>query len=479
MSKIPLLYQKMLTFRTYIKELTVSPDYRQGNVFNPFYDMSKTVTDEVTKQLKKDKKLDGMKLPWKFKSISSKNAPRGRTQYLVYNNRSGYYFRICDTDDVETEYYIRVSKSEATGHYGMAKRKNSTASSDINELMSLYFLKYNTDKAGTEKEAQTWLDSIQKTNGDTGIVKADVTKITYTLLRELIDKDETPLKDIQIGWHNAREVEKDGNTSRNIVSYHSVPRNKPSDIPKSNPSDIILYLGDGVYTGYSNKASAGKDSTPKFNTNVSAFYKQREKKDVSQLAAIRGILDSSWRHAESLVTGTHATKALKELSSVVISADYTESNLKSEFADLGRAFIDDGLNFFADDFYYPYRNHFITKFSEHLENADNLSYFLQTISLYTFATGGTPCPYKLLVGSTTGSTIKDVSSDDTLKLILTANSKLYENISTDYDGKKQSFKITFTIQDKTVTIPVTCRTRTTGGWQGKALYIETPGVKVS
>ena len=171
--------------------------------------MAKTITDEVTKQLKKDKKLDGMKLPWKFKSISSKNAPRGRTQYLVYNNRSGYYFRICDTDDVETEYYIRVSKSEATGHYGMAKRKNSTASSDINELMSLYFLKYNTDKAGTEKEAQTWLDSIQKTNGDTGIVKADVTKITYTLLRELIDKDETPLKDIQIGWHNAREVEKD------------------------------------------------------------------------------------------------------------------------------------------------------------------------------------------------------------------------------------------------------------------------------
>ena len=37
-------------------------------------------------------------------------------------------------------------------------------------------------------------------------------------------------------------------------------------------------------------------------------------------------------------------------------------------------------------------------------------------------------------------------ADDTLKLILTANSKLYENISTDYDGKKQSFKITFTIQ---------------------------------
>ena len=58
----------MFGFKEYIRELTVSPNYRQGNVFNPFYDMSKIITSEVTKQLK-IKKLDGLELPWKFKSI--------------------------------------------------------------------------------------------------------------------------------------------------------------------------------------------------------------------------------------------------------------------------------------------------------------------------------------------------------------------------------------------------------------------------
>lgn len=473
----------MLRFKQYLlRELTVSPDYRQRNVFNPFYDMSDKIVKEVTKQLKQKNKT------WKFKSIYKGNE-RGLIQLKspVFG-RGGYYFQVVDSDkDIDTKYYFITSKANAIGHFGMKQRKDSTASSNINELLSLYFLAHSDEKAGTELEAKEWWEGTSSNpskvltqTGSIGVVKGDSTPITFSLLSGLLGKDVTAIRDIQIGWHNAREVEKDLG-KRTVKSYHWVPRTKPGKINRSNPSDIILKLTDDTYIGYSNKAKAagGKDSTPKFNTNVSAFYKQREKKDVSQLAAIRGILDSSWRHAESLVTGTHATKALKEISSVVISADYTESNLKSEFADLGRAFIDDGLNFFADDFYYPYRNHFITKFSEHLENADNLSYFLQTISLYTFATGGTPCPYKLLVGSTTGSTIKDVSSDDTLKLILTANSKLYENISTDYDGKKQSFKITFTIQDKTVTIPVTCRTRTTGGWQGKALYIETPGVKVS
>ena len=48
----------MFSFKEYIREITVSPDYRQGNVFNPFYDMSKKVTDEVIKQLKKVSKTN-------------------------------------------------------------------------------------------------------------------------------------------------------------------------------------------------------------------------------------------------------------------------------------------------------------------------------------------------------------------------------------------------------------------------------------
>ena len=58
----------MISFKEYIRELTVSPDYRQGNVFNPFYDMSKKVTDEVTKQLGKG--------VWKFKSVHKNDVSR-------------------------------------------------------------------------------------------------------------------------------------------------------------------------------------------------------------------------------------------------------------------------------------------------------------------------------------------------------------------------------------------------------------------
>ena len=114
-----------------------------------------------------------------------------------------------------------------------------------------------------------------------------------------------------------------------------------------------------------------------------------------------------------------------------------------------------------------------------MENAENLSYFLKTISGYTFSTGGTPCPYKLLVGSTTSSTITDVSSDDTLRSILDTPSKDLTSIVSTYGGTKQSFKLDFTVGDKNVHIPITVRTRATGGWSGKSLYIETSGVKVT
>jgi hypothetical protein len=472
----------MLRFKEYLRELTVSPDYRQRNVFNPFYDMSVKINNEVTNQLKQKNKK------WKFKSIYKGNETGLIQLKSSAFGRGGYYFQIVDPDkDVDTKYYFITSKANAIGHFGMKQRKDSTASSNINELLSLYFLAHSDEKAGTESEAKEWWEGTSSKasklltqTGSIGVVKGDSSTIDYSLLSALLGKDTTAIRDIQIGWHNAREVEKDLGT-RTIKSYHWVPRTKPGKINKSNPSDIILKLSDDTYIGYSNKAKAagGKDSTPKFNTNIDAFY--RKKDDTSQVSLIRSIMDDSWNAAKNSVATKHekATIALNEISPKVLSADYTEGNLKKEFATLGRAFNDDGLNFFADDFYYPYRNNFITKFAKHLENSDNLSYFLETVSGYTFATGGEPCPYKLLIGSPTGSTIKDVSSDDTLRSILLSDPKNLGNIKGTYDGTKQSFKMTFVVGDKSVTIPITARTRATGGWAGRSLYIETPGVKVT
>ncbi len=38
--------------------------------------------------------------------------------------------------------------------------------------------------------------------------------------------------------------------------------------------------------------------------------------------------------------------------------------------------------------------------------------------------------------------------------------------------------LNFKLLNYEVTIPITARTRAQGGWAGKALYIQTPGIKV-
>ncbi len=53
-------------------------------------------------------------------------------------------------------------------------------------------------------------------------------------------------------------------------------------------------------------------------------------------------------------------------------------------------------------------------------------------------------------------------------------------IKFEYKIGQQSFilKVQYKIGNYRVTIPLTTRTRTAGGWQGKSLYITTPGIKL-
>jgi hypothetical protein len=57
------------------------------------------------------------------------------------------------------------------------------------------------------------------------------------------------------------------------------------------------------------------------------------------------------------------------------------------------------------------------------------------------------------------------------------------NINNTYSGDSQTFNVSFEAKIgselKSITIPVTVRTRASGGWSGKALYITTPGIKIS
>ena len=109
-------------------------------------------------------------------------------------------------------------------------------------------------------------------------------------------------------------------------------------------------------------------------------------------------------------------------------------------------------------------------------------YFLRTVGYYTFDDAdATPCPYKLLIGSETSSTLKDVSSDEDMKeFLFNEKASNLSGIRFTYKEGQQSFNMTlkYKIGNYSVDIPITARTRTSGGWAGKALYITSPGIKL-
>ena len=102
----------------------------------------------------------------------------------------------------------------------------------------------------------------------------------------MIDKDESADRDIEIGYRNSLAVKND--LPNTIDTLFWVPRRKPDGIGDKNPSDVIIKLSDGNYVGYSNKIAAGKDATPKINTNITAFYSKMG--DTRQLQNIKNMI---------------------------------------------------------------------------------------------------------------------------------------------------------------------------------------------
>ena len=111
-----------------------------------------------------------------------------------------------------------------------------------------------------------------------------------------------------------------------------------------------------------------------------------------------------------------------------------------------------------------------------------MKYLINTIGIYTYDDPSqTPCPYKLLIGSEKGSKLKDIVSDDSHRQIFfSENPRDFVSISTNYDNKSQQFKLQFTHAPTKlkVNFPLTLRTRKSGGWGGKNLYMTTSGFKI-
>ena len=447
-----------------LNELTVSPTYQSRGEFNPFY----TVYPELDKEVRELLNAKGIN----FNNIIYKAVEKAEKEPILKTGRTP--FELFQDENNSLDVFINIPKNKVKAHYGQKTRKDSTASSNVNEFLSLYFL--------TNPEFSK-LEDIKDKEGNTGILLGNGEPVTFTLLRELITKDETPERDIKIGINNAKAVKKDLE-GKSIKNLYWTPRTKPANINPNNPSDIIIELSSGDFIGYSNKIAAGKDVTPKFNTNIVAFFGKLGGPAVDD---IKELIDSSWNEASKSVP-TSANNAKTAVSNFDISKEaFSETTSQKAFASLAMEFQKDDLEFYGKDFYYPFRNNLISKVSNYLTNPQNLKYFLNTIARYTYGEtieNETPCPYKLLVGSEGGSTIKDVSDNKVLRSIVSIkDSSDLKNIKANYDRYSQSFSITVSIETidgpKDLEIPVTMRTRSAGGWSGKSLYITSPGLKVS
>lgn len=447
---------------------TVSPDYQQRGQFNPYYTMkSAVIASAHTALVKKykDEKFTQKDLFFKCVDVGSGD--------LIYStsSRAAFTFQIAlNKKENIIPYYIKGAQASAVGHLGMSSRKPATQSSNVNEFMSVYFL---VQPDMTPEALQKYITS---QSGSTGVFYGSGKPVTFSDVVDLIDADQTPERDINIGRNNAIAIRKDIK-GKGMGAVYWTPQAKPGNVSPNNPSDVVVTLGDGSLQGYSNKIASGKDATPKFNTNIFAFYGKLG--DGGQLSSIQSMIDNAWNTAARNVTSENAAGALNSIS--IENEPYSESGSRNTFATIARQFIVDGLDFYGKDFYYPYRNNLIEGFKNYLVNPINLSYMLRTIYFYTYddpSKAFTPCPYKLLIGQTAGSSsIKSISDDTMLKSMLIANPTEYSKVTGYYDGTSQSFKMSFKYKTKTVNIPITCRTRAAGGWSGKSLYITTSGVK--
>ena len=219
---------------------------------------------------------------------------------LIYStsSRAAFTFQLSvDSKEKTIPYFIKAAQSSAVGHLGMTSRKPATQSSNVNEFMSVYFL---VQPMMSPEALQKYITS---NKGPTGVMYGSGKPVTFSDVVDLIDADQTPERDINIGRNNAIAIRKDLK-DKGIGGVYWTPQAKPRNVSPNNPSDVVVTLGDGSLQGYSNKIASGKDATPKFNTNIFAFYGKLG--DGGQLASVKSIIDRSWNlAAATAVSYTH------------------------------------------------------------------------------------------------------------------------------------------------------------------------------
>ena len=299
---------------------TISPSYSMKGVLNPYYTMDQSVTTGAKNALKKV----GIDVSAKDILFKCVNQVQGK---ILNSSQGKYLFQLALDTSSDLAFGIKATKRQVKGHLGMATRKDSTASSNVNEFLTVYFLK-NPEMNPKQLEDYSCVNG----SASTGILTGEGNPVSFEDLCMLIDKDASAERDIKIGLNNAKAVRQDI-AGKGIANLYWVPRGKPRGISPKTPSDVIIQFTDGTFRGYSNKISAGKDETPKFNTNIYAFFGKLG--DNLQQENIGSIIDNAWNSAAQTITTPTAKAALDSFD--ITKEKFSESISKLAFSNLSKS----------------------------------------------------------------------------------------------------------------------------------------------
>ena len=177
---------------------TVSPYYQQRGVANPYYVLDPATVTQTVSALKREG-IDGVnQRELLFKATEG---IQGKT---ILKSTGKYKFQLASSRTQDLPYGIETTKRQVKGHLGMTTRKDSTASSNVNEFLTVYFL---VNPAMTPEQLEN--HSYKQGKTSTGVLTGEGRPVTFEDLGKLIDADETAARDIKIGLNNANAVRKD------------------------------------------------------------------------------------------------------------------------------------------------------------------------------------------------------------------------------------------------------------------------------
>ena len=125
---------------------TVSPYYQQRGIANPYYVLDAATVTQSASALKREGMDNINQRQLLFKAVEG---IQGKT---IIRSTGKYKFQLAISKTEDLPYGIETTKRQVRGHLGMTTRKDSTASSNVNEFLTVYFL---VNSAMTPEQLET------------------------------------------------------------------------------------------------------------------------------------------------------------------------------------------------------------------------------------------------------------------------------------------------------------------------------------